>query len=263
MRPKKCQLKGCKDRGVFGISNKRAQFCEAHAHEGMVNVILENKCSDSGCEKEYDHIVEGIRYCSKHIPDGDYASFLKRKCKYCDLFESTAYVCKDCRNSSSKKEWAIVRHLKKSFDRMRLEYNTSSMLQGLSKKRPDIFINMEERRHCVIVEVDEHQHNTYEDTCECSRLCEIVGSLCYNKPHMRSVTVIRYNPDTVRSKGKPLSVPPTERIPLLEETIRSELDKEYPLDAEFTVKIVQLYYDDAYDVYAPSKEEDVTNLITV
>jgi hypothetical protein len=82
-------------------------------------------------------------------------------------------------------------------------------------------------------------------------------------PDVRSVTVIRYNPDTVRSKGKPLSVPATERIPLLEETIKYELDKEYPSDAEFVVKIVQLYYDDAYDVYKPSKEEDVTRLITV
>ncbi len=49
------------------------------------------------------------------------------------------------------------------------------MLQGCSKKRPDIYFELE--RHCVIVEVDEHQHNAYEDSCECSRINEIVNGI--------------------------------------------------------------------------------------
>jgi hypothetical protein len=67
------------------------------------------------------------------------------------------------------------------------------MLQGCSKKRPDIYFELD--RHCVIIEVDEHQHNAYEDSCECSRINEIVNGI-----GGKSIIIIRYNPDIVRNK---------------------------------------------------------------
>ena len=97
---------------------------------------------------------------------------VERLCKFCDIKEESKFVCKDCKKIQNKKEWAIVRYLRKVID-TKFDYNSSKMLQGYSKKRPDIYFEL--KKHCVIVEVDEHQHNTYGESCECARINEIVN----------------------------------------------------------------------------------------
>jgi very-short-patch-repair endonuclease len=53
------------------------------------------------------------------------------------------------------------------------------MLQGCSKRRPDVYFEL--LKHCIIVEIDENQHKAstkteaYKDICECAQLSEIVG----------------------------------------------------------------------------------------
>lgn len=74
----------------------------------------------------------------------------------------------------NKKEWSIVRYLRKIIDTP-FEYNSSKMLQGCSKKRPDIYFEL--NTHCVIVEINEYQHYAYKDICECSRINEIVNGI--------------------------------------------------------------------------------------
>jgi hypothetical protein len=127
------------------------------------------------------------------------------------------------------------------------------MLQGCSKKRPDIYFELD--KHCVIVEVDEHQHNTYEDSCECSRINEIVNGI-----GGKSVIIIRYNPDIVKNKGKMLDIKQEDRIGLLVKSIKEELVKEYD---KFIVKIIQLYFDDNYEEYKYIKEEEITNIVCI
>jgi hypothetical protein len=127
------------------------------------------------------------------------------------------------------------------------------MLNGCSKKRPDIYFELD--KHCVIVEVDEHQHNTYEDSCECARLNEIVNGI-----GGKSVIIIRYNPDTIKNKGKNIHINNAERIDLLVETIKKELVKNYE---RFIIKIVQVCYNDNYEKYEKIKEEDITSIVCV
>ena len=127
------------------------------------------------------------------------------------------------------------------------------MLQGCSKRRPDVYFEL--NKHCVIVEIDENQHRSYGDSCECARLNEIVNGI-----GGKSVIIIRFNPDTTRNKGKQLNLIIQNKIDLLVETIKEELVKEYDL---FIIKIIQLYYDDNYEVYSPIKEEDITKIICV
>ena len=127
------------------------------------------------------------------------------------------------------------------------------MLQGCSKKRPDIYFELE--RHCLIVEVDENQHNAYEDSCECSRINEIVNGI-----GGKSVIIIRYNPDIVKNKGKILDIKQEDRIGLLVKSIKEELVKEYD---KFIVKIIQLYFDDNYEEYKYVKEEEITNIVCI
>jgi hypothetical protein len=251
MNNKNCQHNKCKELAIFGIINKRPQFCLEHKEKNMINIALDNKCFVLECNNEYNHIINADKYCDKHTPE-TYETIIKRLCKYCDIKEESKFVCKECKKIQNKKEWAIVRHLRKSID-TKFEYNSSKMLQGCSKKRPDIFFDL--TGHVVIVEIDENQHKTYEDTCECARINEIVNGIG-GKP----VIIIRYNPDIVKNNGKQININQSDRIDNLIHIIKNELTKTYDT---FIVKIIQLYYNDNYETYQSIKEEIITDKVTI
>ena len=127
------------------------------------------------------------------------------------------------------------------------------MLQGCSKKRPDIYFEL--NSHCLIVEIDENQHKTYEDSCECARINEIVNGI-----GGKSVIIIRFNPDTTKHKVKKLPLLLSDKIKLLVNTIKEELTKEYD---SFLVKLIQIYYDDDYKIYKDIKEEIITDIVCI
>jgi Holliday junction resolvase len=129
------------------------------------------------------------------------------------------------------------------------------MLNGCSKKRPDVFFDLP--GHCVIVEIDEHQHRSYEESCECARLCEIVSGIG-GKP----VIVIRFNPDSTRKAGRILPLELADKLDLLVATIKTELMASYDT---FMVKLVQLYFDDISDAtgFQALKEEDITDRVAL
>lgn len=217
----------------------------------MINLILENKCSVLECQNEYEFIVDNEKVCLKHAPDS-YETNIKRLCKYCDIKEDSKHICNRCKKVSNKKEWAVVRHLRKTID-TKFEYNTNKMLQGCSKKRPDVYFEL--NKHCVIVEIDEYQHNSYEDSCECARINEIVNGI-----GGKSIILIRFNPDTTKNKGKKLNLKLCDKIGLLVKTIKEELVKDYD---KFQVKLIQLYFDDNYDKYQNIKVEEITDKVCI
>ena len=65
---------------------------------------------------------------------------------------------------------------------------------GPSRRRPDLFVDLGPA--ALIVEVDEHQHDVYDCTCENRRLMEIFRDLGMAKP----IVVIRFNPDAYVSR---------------------------------------------------------------
>jgi len=134
-----------------------------------------------------------------------------------------------------------------------INFNNNTMLNGCSKKRPDIYFELS--KHCVIVEIDENQHKTYEDICECARINEIVNGI-----GGKSVIIIRYNPDIVRNNGKEIILTNKERLDTLVKIIKEELVKDYD---KFIVKTIQIYYDDNNEKYEKIKEENITKLVCV
>jgi len=248
----KCQYFKCSEIPLYGLLNKKPQYCISHKKLNMINLILENKCNILDCDNEHEFIDNNIKYCLDHYPNKNILDKVKRLCKYCDIKENSNYVCKECKKIQNKKEWAIVRHLRKVID-IPFEYNSSKMLQGCSKKRPDIYFEL--NKHCIIVEIDEHQHNSYDDNCECARINEIVNGI-----GGKSVIIIRYNPDMIKNNNKQINVTQSEKIELLVKTIKIELMKNYDT---FIVKIIQIYYDDNYEIYEPIKEEDITKLVCI
>jgi len=127
------------------------------------------------------------------------------------------------------------------------------MLQGCSKRRPDIYFELP--THCVIVEIDEHQHNTYEDSCECSRINEIVNGIG-GKP----VIIIRYNPDIIKNNGKTISISNNKKIDLLVNVVKDELVKNYET---FVVRVIQVCYNDNYENYQYIKDEVITDKVCI
>jgi hypothetical protein len=252
VKNKRCQHSKCKQDALYGLVNKRAQFCVDHKQSNMINMILENKCYILECDNEYEFTVYGEKYCLKHHPDPMVETQLKRLCMYCDIKEHSVLICKECKKIMNKKEWGIVRHLRKTID-TKFEYNSSKMLQGCSKKRPDVYFELQ--THCVIVEIDEHQHKTYGDICECARINEIVSGI-----GGKSVIIIRFNPDTTKHKSNSLKLELADKIDLLVKVVKDELIKNYD---NFIVKIIQIYYDDDCEEYKEVKEETITKLVCV
>jgi hypothetical protein len=127
------------------------------------------------------------------------------------------------------------------------------MLQGCSLKRPDIYFDL--NKHSVIVEIDENQHKSYEDICECARINEIVNGI-----GGKSVIMILNNPDIIKNNNKKINISQADRIDLLVKTIKEELIKSYD---SFVVKIIQIYYNDDYEKYQAIKEEIITDKVCI
>lgn len=249
MNSKRCRMNRCRECAIYGNVNCKPQYCDAHKDTGMVNLVIEDQCSL--CDNEHIFNINGIKYCSSHVPE-THTNTIKRKCKYCDILEDVSFVCKDCKKIQHQKEYSIVRYLRKVIDTP-FEYNTSKVLNRCSKRRPDIYFELD--KHCVIVEIDEDQHRTYKGSCECARISEIVGSI-----GGLSVVFIRYNPDSVKHRNAMKKIDATTRINLLVKTIQDEIQRNYE---KFTVRLVQLFYDDHNEIFQYKRDEDITNYVAI
>jgi hypothetical protein len=267
VQTKKCQEPKCRESATYGKDEfHRAQFCVVHKNATSVCIADAMRCSHDGCVEQYEFVVEtdpsagagpstgpvSRKVCLVHAPPG-YEASLKRMCKYCDLMEDAQFVCADCqRRSKPQKEYAVVRHLHRTIN-VPLKYTSydESPDRECTNKRPDIRFEM--LTHDVIVEVDENQHRGYEESCECARISEIVGAI-----GGKSVVFVRYNPDTVRFGGKVYAVTAAERIDLLVETVKKELQN---APSTFSVRLVQLWYNGP--TAEPVREMDITSLVAV
>lgn len=246
-----CQFPKCRDDALYGNPSSKPHFCEKHKKTRMVNLVLASKCSMHECDKKHEIEYEGKKYCILHCPDKNCEAVLKKRCKYCDLVD-TNFVCRECEEKQNKKEWMVVKYIKKNI-KTPFVHDTSSMLQSCSKRRPDVYFDLD--LHCVIVEIDENQHKSYQEICECARLSEIVGSI-----GGRSIIFIRFNPDKIKNNKKEINIGMELRLAKLTEIINTEILKKYDV---FIVKLIQLYYDDDYTEYTPIKSEDITCRVAI
>jgi hypothetical protein len=160
--------------------------------------------------------------------------------------------------------WKIIEILSVTGDTITLiledeeNYNQNIDSQGYAgspQAGSSVYIYFELNTHCVIVEIDEYQHNTYEDSCECSRINEIVNGI-----GGKSVIIIRYNPDIIKNNENKIIIDQYERLNLLVKIIKEELIKVYE---KFIVKIIQIFYNDNYEEYQSIKEEVITDKVCI
>lgn len=215
---RRCNVKGCNDLALFGPLATHAERCEFHK-----------------IPTDVDHV--------------------QRACASCCLpwVLNAEGLCSDC-----SPEGRLAVHAKELMVRAWLEAPDSRVPQtfvhdkrvedGCSRKRPDFLFDM--GGFVVCLEVDEHQHDTYQCavceggaisitpttarpsqnfitathacTCEWMRLYTILQD-CGG----RQLRVVRYNPDGFTVNGSKSRVGATRRRDALLSTLRDTLEKPY------------------------------------
>lgn len=242
----------CNSDIIYGPTGGKPYSCDYHKELNMVDLDKENKCSIINCSEKFTGtLINNIKYCKLHIPS-NIMDVMQNKCSICDIRQNSNYICDNCKKINTKTEYGIVREIKRNIKLKSID-NSSKMLNGCSKRRPDVYYEL--AKHCVVVEIDENQHKSYTELCECRRLNEITNGI-----GGKSVIFIRYNPDSTKNNGNEINFIKNDKLDLLIKTINTELNKNYD---RICVKIIQLFYDDDYKPYQEYKEEDITDLVMV
>jgi len=262
---KTCIHEGCNIQPHFNILGKKTGlYCGAHKLNGMVDVIHKH-CIHDGCEIQPVYNMEGQKtglYCDAHKLNG-MIDIKSKRCKthLCDTFVNNKYegYCFRCfidtfpdkpiSRDYKTKEKNVVDNIKSSFpDFSWIEDRKIS--GGSSKRRPDLFLDMDYR--FIDVEIDENRHSNYDPDSEHNRMMEISQDV-----GRRPIVFIRFNPDDyIDENGKKItscwglnkerimSIKKckekewTERINALKTQIQYCIDN--PTDK--TIEVVQLFY---------------------
>ena len=205
---KKCKYNGCTSSSPsFGYSTDRnATYCGSHKLEDMID-IKNKKCMQDGC---IIHAYFGLptdksaTYCYDH-KSKDMIDIKNKRCETCDAFHVNSKYKPNCarchfylnpndpriRNYKTK-EQAYMSALLEKFPHFKLDKTIDG---GCSKRRPDGFLDL--LTHVIIVEIDENEHKSYDDTCNNRRTMELSQDVDH-----RPIVFIRLNPDGYTLDGK-------------------------------------------------------------
>lgn len=205
----KCEIEECTIRASFGFKDQHAEYCLIHKFDGMINVILK-ECLEKDCiihpSFNYPDVKSGL-YCVKHAKEG-MVDVINKYCKthlcstqvknkyegYCLRCYVFTYPNEPVSKCTKSKEIEVVKFVSKEFEGKKWIFD-KVIAGGTSKRRPDIFLNLES--HALIIEVDEQQHSSYDCECENKRLLELSKDLDH-KP----IVFIRFNPDAYNDDKK-------------------------------------------------------------
>ncbi len=184
--------------------NRTKYTCRECGGKGIcIHDRIRAQCKECGgtkiCEhnKQKNHCGEckGSQICvtplcetSKNKKYGDY-------CAFC-FFSNPENADHPRMINYKSKEKTVADFIIKTFSEITWIAD-KTVIDGCSKKRPDLFADFGD--HIIIIEIDEDKHSHY--TCENKRLCQISQDV-----NMRPITFIRFNPDSyVQNKIKTLS----------------------------------------------------------
>jgi hypothetical protein len=259
---KKCEMPECNTHAVYGIESGKPLRCNKHKEEGMMDV-KSKMCEIDGCGVRASFGFDGGRKirCAEHKTN-DMLNLVSKMCTNgCGtVAQKSRYkgYCLRCFMYLFPNE-PIVRHYKikeKHMTDFLLETFpdnidcTDAIIQGgCSKRRPDCLIEC--YTHSIIVECDENQHDTYDDTCENKRLMELFQDLG-NRP----LVMIRFNPDAYTENGN--KVPSCFRfhassgVPIIADktmwenrlnVLKEIIEKQIVTIPEKEVSVIELFHD--------------------
>jgi len=184
---------------------KGGVYCSEHKPNDKYIDVIHPKCMYKGeqCRNSPGYNYKGekrVLFCSEHALNGmiDVKHPLCKLCDYVYIQNINDYedMCFSCFaftypeqtkiTNFLVKERFIVDYLKTTWPQYTWKYN--KFLNNCAKYRPDLLLDM--GTHVVIIEIDEHQHNTklYKE-CDLKRTYDILAELA------RPLIMLRINPD--------------------------------------------------------------------
>ena len=189
--------------------NKRGMkgglYCAGHKEEGMINVV-DKTCAKDKCDKRPHYNKRGMKvgvYCVGHKDEG-MVNVVDKTCigqegtcvtrsnsiyrMYCLFCFMHAFPDEPITRNYKTKEFAVVERVQSRFPDFTWRHDKRVQC-GISKRRPDLFLDM--GSHVLIVEIDEDSHKSYDDSCENKRLMQLSEDVDH-----RPLVMIRFNPDS-------------------------------------------------------------------
>ena len=203
---KKCNFGNCTKNTTFGlVTDKSPTYCYDHKSDNMIN-ISSKKCITDNC---INRALFGLStdksptYCYDHKSD-NMIDINSKKCDLCKLTTMNRIYKPNCarchfylnpndpriRNYKTKEQGYMSALLEK-FPQFKLDKTIDG---GCSKRRPDGFLDL--LTHVIIIEIDENEHKSYDDTCNNRRTMELSQDVNH-----RPIIFIRLNPDSYKLNG--------------------------------------------------------------
>ena len=153
--------------------------------------------------------------------------------------------CVSCDQMKTRREILFEKYLREQVDTGMIPMYTSwncadkerDVDQCSKAYRPDFTYICEKKGLVVIVEVDERQHDSYEESCELNRMLMLNHSFMTSRA--ACIRWIRYNPDGFKMNGGKIRVGAKERKAYFIERLKRALDN---TDYSHKIEIEYLFY---------------------
>ena len=153
--------------------------------------------------------------------------------------------CASCDKMKTRREILFEKYLREQVDTGMIPMYTSwncadqerDVDQCSNAYRPDFIFILAEKGLVVVVEFDEHQHHSYETSCELNRM--LVLNHGYMTSRAACIRWIRYNPDGFEVDGRKMRVSAKDRKAYFIERLQRALDD---VDYSHKIEIEYLFY---------------------
>ena len=257
IKTKRCEEKECNTLANYGFCGQKVTRCVKHKLNGMFFKPKRN-CSNDNCNNIAIFGISEPIHCEDHktseefnlcvqkckgnnCPYPNEMQLLNKKelCQYCD--ENDRF--QELKKHEKKKEMLVLNYLNEHINSNKIIKIVDDKIidSFCNKKRPDRIYDC--GTHYAIVEIDENQHSTYDNTnsnCELRRMHEIQNSAGLH------CIFLRFNPDNFRIKGILQKVNMNQRLKMLVKWINHCIEEMKPDKDLMPVKYKHLYYDE-YD----------------
>lgn len=252
----RCRTKKCKEQPIYSVSkDKLPEWCLHHRPE-FTQLYDLHRQNCSSCELKYPlthiYLLNDNYYCEYCVLEyGNYDKNEANFAAYEKFYNDNNLYVKA--THSIKIEKKIMNIIQEYISDLMGNNLIISMLDvkfdnsyECTKRRPDGFFLIDLKSYILklIIEIDEHQHKSYDCICEQSRMIEISNNLhlSYNSAKSERILFIRFNPDNYKSSGKQKYTHIDDRIINLKQFLSHVFSETQTLVAD--ISVCYMYYDD-------------------
>lgn len=234
----------CVTRASYGMPGNGPSKCFKHRNKNMM-VNPRKICQHEGCRELGLYSTYNIteRYCEDHKPDDTYKNVIEFRCKSCGLLEviNEDKLCTYCRPRNKDPNRAEIKVLNfvHSLEDIKFDFVSHDKVVNQGEcimTRPDILFEHDSKTFMLAIEVDEGQHRSYQEVCECIRMANLSQAL------YKPTVFLRINPDGYTSKGKRMATTLNARLKVLHRWIKYLGNKS--IEELGYMSMVKLFFDE-------------------